>query len=184
MHESPVARTCPQCGQPLAADVEACAKCGRDEANPFMPPAAPIEREPAAEGDPRLYGAIMAVIAVSVIVSFVVPGLGIPLGIVLVPASVRAAAVLKRQQSAGSPPVRQIGFLHALLASAGVTFLVWLASAVACAFICTPVGLAAANVNAGGEVTVGLAFGSGGLTGLAVFYLLMKQYWPGAEKDS
>ncbi|HVW38326.1 MAG TPA: hypothetical protein VHB99_13515 [Pirellulales bacterium] len=138
---------------------------------------------PAAEGDPRLYGAIMAVIAVSVIVSFVVPGLGIPLGIVLVPASVRAAAVLKRQQSMGSSTARQIGFFHALLASAGVTFLVWLASAVACVFICTPVGIAAAGIKAGGTATVALALGSGGLTGLAVFYLLMKQYWPGPSKD-
>jgi hypothetical protein len=167
----------------LLAGAEACASCGRDEANPFTPPAAPIERVPAAEGDPRLYGAIMAVIAVSVIVSFVVPGLGIPLGIVLVPAAVRAAALLKRQQSAGSPPVRQIGFFHALLASAGVTFLVWLASAVACAFICTPVGIAAAGLKAGGDAAMVLAFGSGGLTGLAVFYLLMKQNWPGAAKD-
>jgi hypothetical protein len=183
MEPSPSSRICPQCGQLLPPDAGACAKCGRDEANPFTPPAAPIERVPAAEGDPRLYGAILAVIAVSMVVSFIVPGVGIPLGILLVPAAVRAAAVLKKQEAAASATTRKIGFWHALLTSAGVTFLVWLASAIAFTIICFPLGLLSFDINTGGGV--GLIVGAvlGFAAGLAVFIWLTRRFWPRAEKD-
>lgn len=184
MEPSPPSRTCPQCGQPLPPDVDACAKCGRDEANPFTPPAAPIERVPAAEGDPRLYGAILAVIAVSVIVSFVFPGLGVPLGIVLVPAAVRAAAVLKRQEAAASSTARRIGFWHALLTSAGVTFLVWLASAIAFTIICFPLGLLSFDINTGGGIGLIAGVILGFAAGLAVFIWLNRKFWPRAAKDN
>ena len=175
-------RTCPQCGQPLSEAAEACAKCGRDEANPFTSPAAPTDRVPAAEGNPRLYGAILAAIAVSMIVAFFVPGLGVLLGVVLLPAAVRAAAVLKRQENAASTTTKRIGFFHALLTSAGVMALVWLASAIAFTMICFPLGLISFDIHSGGGVGLILGLILGFAAGPAVLIWLTRRFWPRAAK--
>lgn len=182
MEPSPPSRTCPQCGQPLPPDVDACAKCGRDEANPFTPPSSPIEREPA-DNNPLLVVTILAIVFVSVIVTFIAPGLGILLGIVFVPAAVRASAVLKRQDAAGSSTARKIGFWHALLTSAGVSFLVWLASAIAFTIICFPLGLLSFDINTGGGVGLIAGVILGFAAGLAVFIWLNRKFWPRAAKD-
>lgn len=182
MEPSPSSRTCPQCGQPLPPDVEACAKCGRDEANPFTSPAAPIEREPG-DNNPLLVVAILAIVFVSVIVTFIVPGLGIPLGIVFVPAAVRASAVLRRQRTAAAPAAKQVGYLHAMLTSAGVMFLVWLASSIAFTIICFPLGLISFDIKSGGGVGLIVGLILGFAAGLAVFIWLTHRFWPRAAKD-
>ena len=182
MEPSPPSRTCPQCGQPLSPDADACTKCGRDEANPFTPPAAPIERVPA-DNNPLLVVTILAIIFVSVIVTFIVPGLGILLGIVFVPAAVRASAVLKRQRAAAAPAARQVGYLHAMLTSAGVMFLVWLASSIAFTIVCFPLGLISFDINSGSGVGLIAGLVLGFVAGLVVFVWLTRRFWPRVEKN-
>lgn len=182
MEPSAPKRNCPQCGQELPPDAEVCAKCGRNEANPFTAPAAPIERPPAAGNDPQLVVAILAVIAASVIVTFIVPGLGIPLGIVLVPAVIRASAVLKRQRAANAPAARQVGYFQALLTSAGVMFLVWLASTIAFTIVCFPLGAIGWDIYKGPGVGLVAGLILGFFAGLAVFVWLTRRFWPQAEK--
>jgi hypothetical protein len=76
MDETPIVRTCPQCGQPLAPGVESCANCGRDEANPFTSPAAPLD-EPAPRGSSlQLLFAVVTVICVSLAIGVLLPGVG------------------------------------------------------------------------------------------------------------
>lgn len=182
MDESPPARICPQCSQPLPPEAETCPRCGRDQANPFTAPASPIERVPAAKGDPRLYGAIVATIAVSIIVALFVPGLGVLFGVVLVPAAVRAAAVLKRQAAAGLPVTKQIGFLQALQTSAGVMFLVWLASTIAFTIVCFPLGAIGWDIRKGPGVGLVAGLILGFAAGLAVFVWLTRRFWPRVPK--
>lgn len=183
MESSSPARTCPQCRQPLPPGAEACAECGRDEANPFTPPAAPIESEPA-DNNPLLVVTILAIIVVSVIVTFIVPGLGILLGIVFVPAAVRASAILKRQRAAAAPAAKQVGYFHAMLTSVGVMFLVWLATMIAFTIVCFPLGAIGFDIHKGGSeagLVAGLVLGF--VAGLAVFVWLTRRFWPRAEKD-
>lgn len=181
MEPSPPSRTCPQCGQPLPPDVDACAKCGRDEANPFTPPAAPIERVPA-DNNPLLVVAILAIVFVSVIVAFIVPGLGVLLGIVFVPAAVRASAVLKRQRAAAAPAAKQVGYFQALLTSGGVMFLVWLAATIAFTIVCFPLGVISFDIRSGPGIGLVVGMILGFFAGLAVYVWLTRRFWPQAEK--
>jgi hypothetical protein len=186
MDEAPVARKCPQCGQPLAPDVEACAACGRDDANPFTSPAPP----PPPNGPKsrsfslRLLFAVVTVICVSLGVSVMLPGLGVILGLVFVPAVIRAAAVMKRRQEAGMSNASGDQIAYAFVVSVGIMFVVWLASAIAFAVICFPLGLLSFDIRSGGGVGIIFAFGLGGLAGLAVFVWFTKKFWPrSANRD-
>ncbi|HXT59193.1 MAG TPA: zinc ribbon domain-containing protein [Pirellulales bacterium] len=183
MDEAPIARTCPQCGQPLPPGAESCANCGRDEANPFTSPASPLDEPKSRNSSPQLLFELVTVICVSLGIGFLWPGLGVFFAIVFVPAVIRAAAVIKRRQETGplKDPTGQM--VTALFASAGVTIAVWMASAVAFAAVCTPVGLVAISIDSGSAVAEILAFGLGGLAGLAVFYWFMRKLWPRSAKD-
>jgi len=183
MEQTAPARRCPQCSQPLAADVETCSTCGRDDANPFTAPAAPV-----SEPKPREYGfeilfAVAVVVSVCMIVSLAVPGLGVLLGMVFVPAVVRAAAVMKRKREAAGAANSASQIASALFASAGITVAVWLGSSIACTAVCTPVMMAAFAIDKGSEVGVAAAFGLGGVAGLASFFWFMRRLWPRAAKD-
>src|SRR6185312_5991056 len=101
MDEAPIARTCPQCGQPLPPDAESCANCGRDEANPFTSPASPLDEPKSRNSSPQLLFELVTVICVSLGIGFLWPGLGVFFAIVFVPAVIRAAAVIKRRQETG-----------------------------------------------------------------------------------
>lgn len=189
MDETPIARACPQCGQPLAPGAESCAACGRDEANPFISPAAPLD-QPAPRGfSLQLLFAVVTVICISLAVGVLLPGLGVILGLVFVPAVIRASVAIKRKQEAGRLKDRDSELVAAFFASAGITFVVWLASAVAFTIVCFPLGLVAIGVNNGrnsmATVVEFCAFGLGGLAGLIVFFWLMKRRWPQpAERDA
>ena len=184
---APAARSCPQCGQPLSAGAEACAKCGRDEANPFTPPAAPMNEPRPREVDLDLWFALIVVIVVCVAVGFAAPGAGILLAMVFVPAMVRAAAVIKRKDMVEASAYSTGQMASAVLASAGISIAVWMASAVAFAAVCSPIGLVGGIVGDGIRydkmAPVVLAFGLGGLAGLAVFFWGMKRLWPRDEKN-
>ena len=183
MEPSPPSRTCPQCGQPLPVGAEACAKCGRDEANPFTSPAAPArEPQPATFGW-KFYLALAAVVGGCTAIGFAVPGLGVILGMVLMPATVRAAIVVKRRREATGAGCTPEQIASAVFASAGISIAVWMASAVAFAAVCTPVGLVAFSIDSKSIVSAVFAFGLGGLAGLAVFFWGMNRLWPRAKED-
>lgn len=175
-------RTCPRCGQLLPLSAEACAQCGRDEANPFTSPATPIA-PPIEHLGPNAFGAAVAVIGCSVVIGIMVPGLGVLLGLVLVPASIRAAAAMRRQAATAATSAKPIGYLQALLTSAGVMFLVWLASTIAFTIICFPLGLLSFDIHSGGGVGLAAGLMLGALAGLAVFFWLTHRYWPRAARN-
>ena len=145
--------------------------------------------EPAVEPKPReieldLWFALIVAIAASVAIGLAVPGLGVLLGMVFVPAVVRAAAVMKRKAKVAGARSTAGQMTSAVLASAGISIAVWLASAIAFAAVCTPVALVAAGLAGNGEfVTLAIPFGLGGLAGLGSFFWLMKRYWPRAVED-
>lgn len=172
-------RTCPQCGQELPPGA-ACAQCGRDEANPFISPAAAREPKPR-EVDSELWFALVVVVAVCVAIGFALPGLGVILGMVFVPAVVRTAAVMRRRAEVAAAKNSGSQIASTVFASAGITIAVWIASAVAFGVVCTPVGLVAFSIRS--DVGAVLAFGLGGLAGLAVFFWFMKKLWPRSAKD-
>lgn len=183
MEPAPPEKTCPQCGQKLPPGAETCAACGRNDVNPFSSPAAPIDPPAEAAGPPnRLASGVVAALTASIVIGYFVPGLGILLCLLLVPASIRAAAVMRRQAAPASA-ARQVGYLQALLVSTGVMFLVWLASTVAFTIVCFPLGLISFDVHSGGGA--GLAFGLilGFASGLAVFVWLTRRFWPRAARN-
>lgn len=183
MELSSPTRTCPQCGQPLPPGREACANCGRDEANPFTAPAAPAIEPKPREIDLDLWFALIVAIVACVAVGIAVPGLGVLLGMVFVPAVVRAAAVMKRKAKAAGAKSTAGQMTSAVLASAGVSIAVWLASAIAFAAVCTPVSFLFIFIGRDSIVSVVAVFGLSGLAGLASFFWLMKRYWPRAVED-
>jgi len=181
MHESPLVRTCLQCGQPLAADSETCANCGRDGGNPFTSPLEPVnEPKPSGVGS-VLWFALIAVIAACIAIGFAAPGLGVLLGMVFVPAVVRAAAVMKRKVKVAGVQSYAGQMASAVLASAGISIAVWLASAVAFAVVCTPatfVALLIDSIDPTGMLAGTFVFGLSGLAGLASFFGYMRKFWP------
>jgi hypothetical protein len=183
MDEIPRARMCPQCSRPLPPAAETCQNCGRDEANPFTAPSTSTEQPTVTAKEPSLVTAILIATLVSLLITFLLRGLGILFGLVLVPAVIRAAAVLKRQRTSDSPAVRESGYSHALMASIAVMFLIWLASAIAFAAVCTPVALVALSIDPNGKATEAFAFGLGGVAGSAAFLWFTRQFWPGAKDD-
>jgi Na+-driven multidrug efflux pump len=178
MHESPLARTCPQCGQPLAADSETCANCGRDGGNPFTSPVEQSSEPKRREVDSALWITLIVVIVVCSAVSIAAPGLGVPLAMVFVPAVVRASAVMKRDAKAPGATNSAGQTASAIFASAGISIAVWMASAVAFAAVCTPAALVALSIDPNGAATEAVAFGLGGVAGLAVFFWFMRKLWP------
>ncbi len=183
MEPSQPRRTCPQCGQTLPPDAAACAKCGRDETNPFISPAAAIEPPTDRRLEPHWITAVIVVVFASIVIGVLVPGLGLLLGMVFVPASIRAAAVMRREAENASSPAKRIGYAQALFASAGVMFLVWLASTIAFSIICFPLGLISFDLHSGPGVGLIAGLILGFLSGLAVFIWLTRKYWPRASKD-
>lgn len=179
MEEISLSQTCPQCSQPLPPGVDTCPHCGRDGANPFIAPAP----EPKPAVGSKLPLALAAVVFGCVAIGFAAPGLGVLLAMVFVPAVVRAAAVVKRRREAAGAHDSRGDIASAVLASAGITFAVWLASAVAFATVCFPLGLLSFDIRTGGGVGMVFAFGLGGLAGLAVFFWFMRKLWPQAAKD-
>jgi hypothetical protein len=187
MDEPTPKRTCPQCGQPLAAGCETCLNCGRDGGNPFTSPAEPKSEPTRREVDSELWFALIVVIVVCTAIGIAAPGIGVLLGMVFVPAVVRAAAVMKRDAKAAGVGSTAGQMVSAVFASAGISIAVWMASAVAFAAVCTPVGLVgglvADSIRSNGIVFVVLAFGLGGMAALAVFFWFMKRLWPRAAED-
>lgn len=187
MDEPTPTRTCPQCGQPLAADSETCRNCGRDGGNPFTSPTEPASEPKRREVESELWFALIVVIVACTAIGIAAPGIGVLLGMVFVPAVVRAAAVMKRDAKVAGARNSAGRMTSAVFASAGISIAVWMASAVAFAAVCTPVGLVgglvAASIRSDGTVLVVLAFGLGGMAALAVFFWFMRKLWPGAAKD-
>jgi hypothetical protein len=125
-----------------------------------------------------------AVVAVCGAIGFAVPGLGVVLAMVFIPAVVRAAAVIDRKAQVAGARNSGEQLTVAVFASAGVTFVVWLASTIAFTIVCFPLGLFSFDLNSGGGAGMIFAFGLGGLAGLAVFVWLMRRFWPPpAESD-
>jgi hypothetical protein len=184
MEPAPPEKTCPQCGQKLPPGADTCAACGRNDVNPFSSPAAPIDPPAATSGllNRLSVGGAAGALFASIVIGYFVPGLGILLCLLLVPASIRAAAVMRRQTAPASA-AGQVGYLQALLVSSGVMFLVWLASTVAFTIVCFPLGLISFDVHSGGGA--GLAFGLilGFASGLAVFVWLTRRFWPRAARN-
>ena len=159
---------------------ESCAACGRNDANPFTSPVASVGKPKPRGRLVELLGAMAAVVAVCGAIGFAVPGLGVVLAMVFIPAVVRAAAVIDRKAKVAGAKNSGEQLTAAVLASAGVTFAVWLASAIAFAIVCFPIGLLSFNTS---EIGMFFAFGLGGLAGLAVFFWFMRRLWPRAEED-
>jgi hypothetical protein len=167
----------------LAPGAESCAACGRDEANPFTSPVASVSKPKPRGRLVELLGAMAAVVAVCGAIGFAVPGLGVVLAMVFIPAVVRAAAVIDRKAKVAGAKNSGEQLTAAVLASAGVTFAVWLASTVAFTIVCFPLGVFSFDINSGGGAGMIFAFGLGGLAGLAVFVWLMKRFWPRSMDD-
>jgi len=90
----------------------------------------------------QLLFAVVTVICVSLAIGVLLPGVGVVLGLVFVPAVIRAAAAIRRKEEAGLLKDRSSQVVAAVFVSAGITFVVWLASAVAFTIVCFPLGFA------------------------------------------
>ena len=126
----------------------------------------------------QLLFAVVTVICVSLAIGVLLPGVGVVLGLVFVPAVIRAAAAIRRKEEAGLLKDRSSQVVAAVFVSAGITFVVWLASAVAFTIVCFPLGWLSFGIETGGGIGMILGFVLGGLAGLAVFYWFMRRFWP------
>jgi hypothetical protein len=95
-------RNCPVCGAPLRADDTTCWLC-QAIADTGQPPTIRRSRRPAPSGGSSLASLLMFVTLLSVVVGLwtIAPGIGIPLGILLLVAWGRTASVSRRRAAAG-----------------------------------------------------------------------------------
>ena len=184
----PTGPHCPTCGAALQGCAgRYCWACGEDLAPPHgittalpVPLPVPQLRRPGeAKGDAPLLGMVGggALLLCFGLLSLG-PGALILLGILATPALVRTVVTTQRRDREG-PPADPGRVLITFLCSIGVVATVGIASAVAFAAICFPIGLTAEHVFNMGDGSSLFCFGvfAGVVASLAVAITLFRAFW-------
>jgi hypothetical protein len=167
----PGSATCGSCGRPLPP----VGGSGQDEIL-WLPP----DRAESARRTYHLSTLMLLVAVISVCLGVLreVPGLGVLLILLMVPALIRTLAGAARRQSRGSP-MSWNEKLAVFLSSLGIVFVVGFASLIAFVATCLPAGVV--MIGTGSEFGFYLAV----IVGLAaagfVFYRLGRALWPQRE---
>ncbi|HET6879007.1 MAG TPA: hypothetical protein VFI31_02560 [Pirellulales bacterium] len=130
----------------------------------------------------------LGVLLLAGLLAFVAPGLSILVIVLASPVLARTWAAVERRKSRDRPATTEER-MHALGASTGIVLVAALATSIAFTAVCFPLGLPFFTIEVGPRTrpspqeranVIGLvvAFGAGGIAGLAAGFFVMRRYWP------
>lgn len=186
----PAHRTCPYCGESIAAKAKMCWLCtekfGVREGAPepmrrARKSSAPMRSDAAADS---AAWALLGIVAVFLIcaMAFEVPGVLIVLLVLAAPAMVRALVAVS-QKSDDSTPTSAPSFLLMFLNSLGIAAVVGLASFIAffatCFVVCLGgLSMGALDKKGSDDFLLTCSVGGGLVVGLVVAGFLFRAFWP------